>query len=271
MTEKTRIHWSVGLTEEMPGRTSERPLIESRLLQYFNEVASSDTAVEIGWQAHIAPTIGAPYQGMLTDVHMIDAMQKAIDDGADAVITGPHWDPGLWLARQALSVPVIGPGESAMMLASAIGTHFAVITVSDVYVPHLESAILRYGYAPHAIERPARRFGMSYENFVAALKGEDDTFVREFERSALEAIADGANVIIAGGQLFGPVFQQWDYQTIADTGVPIIDVGAAAIKIAEAMMSMRRVTQLQPSQSTTSPFRRSEAGEDRTARATLTG
>jgi allantoin racemase len=245
----------MGLTREMPDRTAQAPMIEERLSRYFAEVASSDTTVEIGWQAQTTSNLAAPYLGMINDIYMMDSMADAVERGFDAVIVGPHWDPGLWLARQMLPVPVVGPGESALMLASAIGTKFAVLTVSDGYISHIESAILRYGFDAHAIDRPARSFGMTYENFVACLKGEDDAFLREFEKSALAAIADGANVVIAGGQLFGPLFQQWKFETIADTGVPVIDVGAAAIKVAETMISLRRVAGLRPSQSVTSPFR----------------
>jgi allantoin racemase len=269
MTATSRIYWAVGLTREMPGRTDQAPLIEERLGRYLNEIASSDTQVDIGWQAHTTSLISSPYLGAVNDLHMIDSLVHAERDGYDAVIVGPHWDPGLWLARQRLNVPVIGPGESAMMLASAIGTRYAVLTVNVRYVPHIENAIDRYGFRAHAIERPVRPFGMTYENFVACLDGSDDTFLREFERSALEVIEDGADVVIAGGQLFGPVFQQWKFHTIADTGVPVIDVGGAAIKVAEAMVSMRRVVGLAPSQSVISPFRHDPPELGEAARASL--
>jgi allantoin racemase len=269
MASPAKILWAVGLNKDMPGRTDQASLVEERMKRFFMEVASSDTQVEIGWQKQATPNIASLYLGMINDIYMMDTMTEAVAQGFDAVVTGPNWDPGLWLARQLLPVPVIGPGESALMLATAIGTKFAVVTVADGYVPHFENAILRYGFAAHGIARPVRTFGMTYENFVAALKGEDDEFIREFEKSALEAIKDGANVIISGGQLFGPVFQQWDYQTIADTGVPIIDVGGAAIKIAEAMISLRRISSLAPSQSVTSPFRRAPQEEVEAARRSL--
>jgi allantoin racemase len=258
MTEKpkTKIHWAVGLSRDMPDRSDDGDVIAERLERFFNEVASSDTEVEVGWQPYTTRNLQGLYTGEINDIHMIDSMLAAIDRGADAVVTGPNWDPGLWPARQRLPVPVIGPGESAMMAAAATGTRFAMITVAPGYVHHLESAILRYGFSPHAIARPVRAFAMTYPDFVAALKGDDDKFIREFEKTSLEAVADGANVIIAGGQLFGPAFQQWDHWEIGDTGVPIIDVGAAAIKVAEMMVALRRYTKLAPSQSDASPFRR---------------
>ncbi|MHB1468305.1 MAG: aspartate/glutamate racemase family protein [Solirubrobacteraceae bacterium] len=271
MTEKakTNVHWAVGLSRDMPDRSDEGGVIAERLERFFNEVASSDTEVEVGWQPYTTRNLQGLYTGAINDLHMIDSMLEAIDRGADAVVTGPNWDPGLWPARQRLPVPVIGPGESAMMAATATGTRFAMITVAPGYVPHLESAILRYGFSHHAIERPVRAFGMTYANFVSGLKGDDDEFIREFEKTSLEAIADGANVIIAGGQLFGPLFQQWDHWTIGDTGVPIIDVGAAAIKVAEMMVALRRVTKLAPSQSETSPFRRAPDELSEAARESL--
>jgi len=45
---------------------------------------------------------------------------------------------------------------------------------------------------------------------------------------ARECIDDGADVIIAGGQLFGPIFQKHKFFTIPNTGVPVVEDAAQA-------------------------------------------
>jgi len=93
------------------------------------------------------------------------------------------------------------------MLAQTLGRRFAVLTVHEGYVPMIERSITVYGALPRAINRnPMRNFGMTIDNAVAAATSSDDTFLREFTKVTKQCIADGADVIIAGGQLFGPIF-----------------------------------------------------------------
>jgi len=56
------------------------------------------------------------------------AIRCAEADGFNAVIIGCFGDPGIDAAREAVSIPVIGVGETALTIAAMLGTRFGVLT-----------------------------------------------------------------------------------------------------------------------------------------------
>ena len=153
------------------------------------------------------------------------------------------------------------------MVAQTLGRRFAVLTVHEGYVPMIERNLRLYGCESRAISnRPVRRFGMTYENLIESLEGKTDTFLDEFTKTARECIADGADVIIAGGQLFGPIFQRHRYFEIPGTGVPVVEVSACGLKMAEMLVSLRRNVCLKKSEHPNAPFRTPAAAALKQAR-----
>ena len=69
------------------------------------------------------------------------------------------------------------------------------------------------------------------------------------------AKAAGADVIIAGGQLFGPIFQRHRYTTVPGTGVPVVEVATCGLKMAETLIALRRSVGLTKSEHPNAPFR----------------
>lgn len=257
-----KLYWPVGLTLEMPGRTSYGPQIERLLTEYAQQIVSPGTQVTIGWMEKTSSLLSSHFLGMLNDVWVTRDILYAQEAGYDGAIIGPHWDPGLYAAREAATIPVAGPLESSIMLAQTLGRRFAILTVHEGYVPMIERSLRIYGAESRAItRRPVRRFGMTYENLVEALEGRSDAFLRAFTQTSLECIEDGADVIIAGGQLFGPVFQKHGYFSVAETGVPVVEVSACGLKVLESLVSLRRTARLRKSEHVNAPFRTPPAAD----------
>ena len=77
-----------------------------------------------------------------------DTILKIIEaekEGCDAVVIDCMGDPGLQGARECVSIPVIGPCETAMHYASIFGHKFSVLTVLERTVPLIENLSLLYG------------------------------------------------------------------------------------------------------------------------------
>ena len=251
-----RIYWPIGLTRTMPGRTDQAGLIQESLETYARQVLAPGTTVTIGWMERTTSLLSSTYLGMMNDVQMVADILRAEREGYDAAMVGPHWDPGLYAAREAAGIPVAGPGEAAFMVAQTLGRRFAMLTVHEGYVPMIERNLRLYGCESRAIAtRPVRRFGMTYENLVACLEGKSDEFLTEFSRTARECIDAGADVIIAGGQLFGPIFQRHAFREIPNTGVPVVEVAACGLKLAETLVALRRAIGLRKSEHPNAPFR----------------
>jgi len=265
-----KIYWPIGLTRDMPGRTGQGAMLERMLGEYARLVVGPGTTVTIGWMQKTTSLLSSTFLGMLNDVHVIGDILQAQRDGYDAAMIGPHWDPGLYGAREAASIPVAGPLEAAAMVAQTLGRRFAVLTVHEGYVPMIERNLRIYGCESRAIaNRPVRRFGMTYENIMAALNGTSDEFLAEFTKAAKECVADGADVIIAGGQLFGPVFQRHRYFVVPGAGVPVVEVAACGLKMAETLVGLKRSIGLNKSEHPNAPFRTPPADALAQARGTF--
>jgi len=248
-SEQMKLYWPIGLSKSMPGRTDRGDLLDERLNEYTRHVMGPDVTVTIGWLARTTGVLTSTYLGMINDMYVVNDILRKQEEGYDGAIVGGHWDPGLYAAREAASIPVAGPGESAMLMAGTLGRKFAMLTVMDGYVPVIENNIRTYGLEANAISnRPVRKFGMTYENFVECLEGKSDQFLVEFEKAALECIADGADIIIAGGQLFGPAFVKHGFTKIANTGVPVMETTSCGLKFAQTLVSLKRSIGLEKSQ-----------------------
>jgi allantoin racemase len=256
MPDPMRIYWPIGLTREMPGRTNRSDLFDETLNAYARAVMGPNVEVTIGWMKRTTGVMSSLYLGMINDTQIVSDILDAERDGHAAATVGGHWDPALGAAREAAGIPVVGPGEAAMLLAGTLGRKFAFLTVMDGYVPIIENNIRTYGLEARAIaRRPVRKFGMTYENIVRCLEGKDDEFLVEMAKTARECIADGADVIIAGGQLFGPIFQRHKFFTIPNTGVPVVEVSACGLKLAQTLVELQRAVSLRKSEHVNAPFR----------------
>jgi len=76
---------------------------------------------------HFDETFCAPYV-------TIKAME-AEQEGVDAIVIDCMGDPGLMSAREAVSIPVIGPGEACMHMAGMMGNRFSCVSILDSVRP----------------------------------------------------------------------------------------------------------------------------------------
>ena len=77
-----------------------------------------------------------------------DTILKIIEaekEGCDGVVIDCMGDPGLQGARECVTIPVIGPCETAMHYASMLGHKFSVLTVLERTVSLIENLSLLYG------------------------------------------------------------------------------------------------------------------------------
>ena len=125
-----------------------------------------------------------------------DTILKIIDaekEGCDGVVIDCMGDPGLQGARECVTIPVIGPCETAMHYASMLGHKFSVLTVLERTVPLIENLSLLYGVSTKvASVAPVNIPVLELENDL------DYTLNRMTEVSVETIKNDNASVIIFG-------------------------------------------------------------------------
>ena len=70
---------------------------------------------------------------------------EAENEGVDAVIIDSCGDAGIFPAREAVSIPVLGAGQTSMHVASMLGGRFSIVTVLDSVVGLFEDLAKKYG------------------------------------------------------------------------------------------------------------------------------
>ncbi|MDA5194123.1 aspartate/glutamate racemase family protein [Govanella unica] len=133
MTKKIRI---------ITPHTTPRPtkLDELAGLDNFIDVTFSQVGLDTG-----PASIESAFDDALSAVGVVSRAIEAQNEGIDAVIIDCMGDPGLDAAREAVSIPVLGPGETGMHMAAMLGHKFSVVTILDRVCPILENHAKIYG------------------------------------------------------------------------------------------------------------------------------
>jgi allantoin racemase len=115
----------------------------------------------------------------------------ALAMGHNCVIIACHGDPGLVKARQAVSVPVLGIGETSMLAAAAATRSFGVLTLGPDVVPRKWRQLRATGIQNRCIAVEPTETGVLH----AMNKNVDLT---PYVMAARSAIAKGADVLVLG-------------------------------------------------------------------------
>jgi allantoin racemase len=184
------------------------------------------------------------YLHHLADGEIFHAVVKAERDGFDGALVACFHDPILWDIRQAVDIPVVGFGESSMVLATLMGRKFGVVTISPYSVHDTEENIAKYGLRERcAGVRCIFDSGREQEEAM----GDAHQAIEAFQTAGRELIAQGAEVLIPGCGLMAPVLRfapgaEGEYPDgLRDVdGVPVADVYGNAIKCLETLITLRK-------------------------------
>ena len=178
--------------------------------------------------------------GGVVALEMIAAMHGQVD----AAIIAAFGDPGLLGARELFDLPVIGISEAAMLTACMLGQRFALVALSTAFSDWYRDCVALHGLQA----RCAGVFGLD-RSFASVADVQDENLeaLVALANRAIEA-HDAHALIFAGAPLAG--LARKVRHRIA---VPIIDPIAAAVKQAEALVT------LAPGKATKGSFRRPDA------------
>lgn len=175
------------------------------------------------------PAIEGPEHGAAAVPFVLDQVQQAVAEGADACIIACFDDTGLAEARASVPVPVLGIGEAAFHAAMMLGHRYSVVTTLPVSVPVIAGNIRDYGLTSHCLKVRAsevavldlERPGSDARHRISA----------EIGRAMAE---DGAGAIVLGCAGMADLAQDLS----AEHGLPVIDGVAAACGFAVALAGL---------------------------------
>lgn len=215
----------------VPGEgLSEQELTRRRMV--LQQHSFSGTEIHIKSCRNGVRSIESYYEDALATPAVIEEAIQAEAEGYDGVIIGCAGDPGLYAIREMVRIPVVGPGENAVHLASTLGRAFSIIAIVDNCVPRHHQLVQRAGIA-HTQLASIRAANMSVLDIA---KGPDIAKRRVTEEARHALTSDGADCIILG--CLSLAFALFDRELAQALGVPVINSALAALKQLESLVSL---------------------------------
>jgi allantoin racemase len=200
----------------------------------LSPLTMSDTALEI------RNLIGAPvnidyfWPKHLVEVAVFEECLRLEKEGVDAIIVGCCYDPGVRVARELVDVPVVGPLEAALNMASYFGHRPTIITDHHKAVPYIEDLVRLYGQQN---VRNVRCIDWWVTEMIREPSEVAKDAVAECERALEE---DAADLAILGCTIIAACLTQHTRTTGEFGDVPVVNPNVLALKSAEALADLRQ-------------------------------
>lgn len=189
-------------------------------------------------QSHIVrgpASIECEYDELLSGPEVVADAIRAQNAGADAIVIICMGDPALHAAREAVTVPVLGIGETAMHYAAMLGHKFSILCTLDRRKTNYESKARQYGLESKlASVRPTNIPVLDIHSDHAS------TLDRLVDCAAAAVTEDGADVIVLGCGCFQDMDRMME-DRLRERGlaVPVIDSPPLTVLTAAALARTR--------------------------------
>lgn len=195
--------------------------------------ASESTEVGVCNLDYGPESVESEYDEALCIPNFLEKAKEAEEEGYDGIITDCFADPGVKAAREILDIPVVGPGQSAMLVASSLAKSFSVVTVLPNVVPIIENLSKTTGLneklaSVRYVDIPV----LEVQNKEKLKRGLYEQMVKAIEQ-------DDAHALILGCTGFmGVASELQEKLKLNGYDVPVIDPAYAATKMLEFTIDM---------------------------------
>lgn len=138
-------------------------------------------------------SVESQFDAMLAAPDVVAKIIAAEADGVDAIVLDCMEEPGLSAGRECVSIPVLGPCQTAMNMACIIGHRFSMLSVSEAMGLNFENQARIHG----AWDKYASTRSVGIP--VADLQGRSDDLRSALLGAALDAVTkDRADTVVIG-------------------------------------------------------------------------
>lgn len=174
-------------------------------------------------------SIESRYDAIMASPDILRLIKEAEADGVDAVVVSCMGDPGVMSGKELVNIPVLGPCETSMLVASALGDKTSIVTVLQNEVCAIEENVRAYGLShklasARAINIPVLELSKDIERTLNALVEESNKAIEE----------DGAKSIILGCTGMTGLGEK----LAEHLDVPVLDPLLVTVKFAEMLVRL---------------------------------
>jgi len=197
--------------------------------QFLTKHASPETQVEVVSLPRGPESVETP-ESHATVIPLVIETAKQKSRDFDAVIVNCFLDPGVDLLKGILKIPVVGPAESSLALATLIGKKTTIITVGKKGIWMIEDRVRQLGYQGKVTSVRGIPEG------VLDIDVMTDSVVKHIVEQARDAISnEDTDSIILGCTGLAGLAERIE----EEIRIPVIDPAIAALKMAEALVKMK--------------------------------
>lgn len=221
------------IVRRMPEEVSDEEL-EKRRKEYFERRRKvfklcPGTEVDSVGIERGPSSIECRYDEILAIPEIVKRVKEAEEEGIDACVVNCFGDPGVRASREVVKIPVLGPCEASLHVASTMCDRFSVITVLSSVASLIEENARIYGLSDklvsvRAVDIPVLDLHQDNETTGKALYEEG--------KKALDE--DGAEVLILGCTGMTGMADRLS----KELGVHVIDPLPTAVKLAEMLAGL---------------------------------
>lgn len=163
---------------------------------------------------------------------------RAEREGYDAFVIGHFQDAGLYEARAVVDIPVLALGEASMLYSCQLAQRIGIVTINKRFIPWFHHQLAKYQLEGRVIGIHAMHFESG--QFLAAFGSAERTVdVKELFRAQAEPlVADGVELLLPGGGIPMLLFANEKDHNV--DGAPVVNGIPIVVKMAEAMVKIRR-------------------------------
>jgi allantoin racemase len=169
---------------------------------------------------------------LLMDFSVVEAGLKAEEEGFDALCIDTVSDSGMAALRSCLTIPVVAPGISSMLMACNLGKKFSIITMWDEWFPLYEKNLTENNLWPHLA---SMRSIKTRPDLAELLAGKEEVvFNKLLEQAELAISEDKADVIILGSTTM-----HQSHSFLAERlPVPVLNPGQISFKTCQTLLEL---------------------------------
>lgn len=175
---------------------------------------------------------GDQMEALLFDAFVYDAGVSAEQDGCAAVCINSMSDSGVAALRARLTIPVVGSGATAFLMACQLGKTFSVVSMWSRWNHFYGKTLAEQGLAARCASM--RDVGVRPDT-AELLAGKEEFIFDRLEQECRRAIEqDGAEVIVLGST----TMHQSHAHLARRLPVPVINPGVVSYKATEALVQL---------------------------------
>lgn len=205
-------------------------IIQTTLAHY----AAEGTDLHISHLEGCPPDIDYFYSKHHVESVLVEAVMKAEEQGFDAVIVGCCYDPGVRTAREVVDIPVVGPMEASLQLASYHGHSFTVVTDHHKAAPYIEDFVRLTGLGGNC------RGVRTIEWYVREMVNDPTSVAHDTIKTCRGVLAETrADTVLMGCTIVAACYQKYLMEGGEPPEIAIVNPNLMALKIAEMLADLK--------------------------------